>query len=95
MAAERLNEFFLSLVDFSPYAGIFLFPTLGIWLVPFAEEVTLATAGYLYYAGEVQLSPILSVAGAGVFLGDFLAFRLGRRWNGTRLHRSLDFLGSR
>jgi len=32
------------------------------------------TAGYLYYAGDVQLTPILSVAGAGVFLGDFVAF---------------------
>jgi len=43
----------------------------------------------------VQLAPILSVAGAGVFLGDFVAFKLGRRWSGTRLPRALDLLGSR
>jgi membrane protein DedA with SNARE-associated domain len=95
VAAERFNESFLSLVDVSPYVAILLLLTAGIWLIPFAEELALATAGYLYYAGEVQLAPILAVSGAGVFLGDFLAFGLGRRWSGTRLPHALDFLESR
>jgi len=95
VAAERFNESFLSLVAFSPYAAIFLLLTLGIWLIPFAEEIALATAGYLYYAGEVQLTPILSVACAGVFFGDFFVFCVGRHRRSVRLYQSFVFLGNR
>jgi len=93
--AEHLSESFPSFVAFSPYIAIFLLLTAGIWLIPFAEEIALTTAGYLYYAGEVRLITVLSVASAGVFLGDFLAYRLGRRWSSARLQRPLTFLGSR
>jgi len=95
VAAERFNESFLSLVDFSPYAAIFLLLTAGIWLIPFAEEIALTTAGYLYYAGEVQLTPILSVACAGVFLGDFFVFWVGRHRSSAWLYQSFAFLGNR
>jgi membrane protein DedA with SNARE-associated domain len=53
---------------------------LGIWLIPFAEEIALISAGYLYYSGQSPLALVLGVTGAGVFLGDFLAFQLGQRW---------------
>ncbi|MEW6301582.1 MAG: DedA family protein, partial [Thermodesulfobacteriota bacterium] len=88
------GDFLASLPDFSPYAAIFLLLTLGIWVIPFAEEIALATAGYLYYSGEVRLVAVLGVTGGGVFLGDFLAFWLGRRLGGAQLRRALAFLGS-
>ena len=88
------SEFLAALLELSPYIAVFLLLTVGIWLIPFAEEIALATAGYLYYAGEVHLAMVLSITGAGVFLGDFLVFWLGRRWNSLRPHRLLACLGS-
>ncbi|HEV8713319.1 MAG TPA: VTT domain-containing protein, partial [Candidatus Binatia bacterium] len=88
------RELLPSLVEVSPYIAIFLLLTLGIWLIPFAEEIALATAGYQYYSGAVPLVPVLCVSGAGVFMGDFLAFWLGRRWGSTRPQRALAFLES-
>ncbi|MCS6925862.1 MAG: DedA family protein [Candidatus Binatia bacterium] len=88
------SDVFLFLPDFSPYVTIFLLLTLGIWVIPFAEEIALVTAGYLYYAGEVQLAAVLGVTSVGVFLGDFFAFWLGRRVGNARLERVLTVLGS-
>ncbi len=94
MVAGHLNESFPFLLEFSPYVAIFLLLIGGIWVIPFAEEIALAAAGYLYYSGEVQLVTILSVAGSGVFLGDFFAFRLGRHFGRAQLQRALHFLGN-
>jgi membrane protein DedA with SNARE-associated domain len=94
VAAGHLNESFPFLLEFSPYVAIFLLLIGGIWVIPFAEEIALAAAGYLYYSGEVQLVTILSVAGSGVFLGDFFAFWLGRHFGRAQLQRALHFLGS-
>jgi membrane protein DedA with SNARE-associated domain len=88
-----LSDAVFALPECSPYVLIFLCLTVGIWLVPFAEEIALATAGYWYYSGAVELTPILGVTVAGVFLGDAVAFWVGRRWSGTRFHRSLSLLG--
>jgi hypothetical protein len=55
------RELLPPLVEVSPYLMIFLLLTLGIWLIPFAEEIALVTAGYQAYAGGVALVPILCV----------------------------------
>lgn len=89
------RELLPSLVEVSPYIAIFLLLTLGIWLIPFAEEIALVTAGYQYYSGAVPLVPVLCVSGAGVCVGDFLAFWLGRRWGSTQPQRAFAFLESR
>jgi membrane protein DedA with SNARE-associated domain len=73
-----LPDPFLSLLPFSPLLAVFGLLILGIWLIPFAEEIALISAGYLYYSGQSPLALVLGVTGAGVFLGDFLAFQLGR-----------------
>jgi membrane protein DedA with SNARE-associated domain len=73
-----------TLLAYSPYLAIFTLLLVGIWLVPFAEEIALTSAGYLYFVGEVHLVAILGVVGIGVFLGDFVAFALGRGWGGQR-----------
>jgi membrane protein DedA with SNARE-associated domain len=91
---EYFHEFLTSYIAFSPYVAIFLLLTIGIWFMPLAEEIALITAGYLYYSSQVRLVPVLTTAGAGVFVGDFLAFWMGRRWGGTRLQSTLAFLGN-
>jgi len=92
VVAAYFNESFTSLLEVSPYVAIFLLLTGGIWLIPFSEEIALIAAGYLYYSGEVHLVTVLSVSAAGVFLGDFLAFWLGKRWGKTRFPRALAYL---
>lgn len=66
--------------------------TGGIWLIPFSEEIALIAAGYLYYSGKGHLVTVLSVSAAGVFLGDFFAFWLGKRWGKTRFPQTLAYL---
>lgn len=90
--AAYFNESFTSLLEASPYVAIFLLLTGGIWLIPFSEEIALIAAGYLYYSGEVHLVTVLSVSAAGVFLGDFFAFWLGKRWGKIRFPRALAYL---
>ncbi len=94
MGAGYFSESFTALFEFSPYVAIFFLLTAGIWLIPFAEEIALITAGYLYYSNEVPLVTILPIAGVGVFLGDFLAFWLGQHWNLVGSHRALTYLSS-
>jgi membrane-associated protein len=90
--AAYFNQSFTSLLEASPYVAIFLLLTGGIWLIPFSEEIALIAAGYLYYSGEVQLATVLSVSAAGVFLGDFFAFWLGKRWGKMRFPQTLACL---
>jgi membrane protein DedA with SNARE-associated domain len=78
-----------ALLAYSPYLAIFTLLVVGIWLVPFAEEIALTSAGYLYFAGEVHPVAVLGVAGIGVFLGDCVAFALGRGWGGQRWRQLL------
>jgi undecaprenyl-diphosphatase len=70
----------LSLLPAFPLLAVFGLLTLGIWVIPFAEEIAFMTAGYLYYSGQSPFLLVLGVTGAGLFLGDFLAFQLGQRW---------------
>jgi membrane protein DedA with SNARE-associated domain len=86
---ESFNAMLPALLAYSPYLAIFTLLLVGIWLVPFAEEVALTSAGYLYFVGEVHLAAVLGVAGIGVFLGDFVAFALGCGWGGQRWRQLL------
>ena len=86
---ESFNAMLPALLAYSPYLAIFTLLVVGIWLVPFAEEIALTSAGYLYFVGEVHLAAVLSVAGIGVFLGDFVAFALGRGWGNQRWRQML------
>ena len=80
----------------SPYLYVFLLVTVGIWVVPFAEELALASAGYFIYRGEAQWSTMLMVVGGGILLGDAVLFCLGRvcrlprisRWRMVRRYAS-------
>lgn len=86
---ESFNTMLPALLASSPYLAIFTLLLVGIWLVPFAEEIALMSAGYLYSTVEVHLAAVLGVAGIGVFLGDFVAFALGRGWGGQRWRQVL------
>ena len=52
---ESFNAMLPALLEYSPYLAIFTLLVVGIWLVPFAEEIALTSAGYLYFVGEVHL----------------------------------------
>src|SRR5262245_35262089 len=71
---ELFNETGILLGINSPYVAVFVLLTIGIWLVPFAEELALLTAGYLISAGTVQWWPMVLVTCIGVFLGDAVLF---------------------
>ena len=86
MPSLLLPDPLLSLLPAFPLLTVFILLSLGIWLIPFAEEIALMTAGYLYYSGQSPFLLVLGVTGTGLFLGDFLAFQVGRscrRWQGA------------
>jgi len=56
--------------------GVLVSAGLGI---PFPEELTQLTAGYLAHEGVVSFWPALAVTYLGIVFGDFLLFRLGRK----------------
>ena len=84
----------LSLLPAFPLLVVFGLLTLGIWIIPFAEEIAFITAGYLYYSGQSPLPLVLGVTGVGLFLGDFLAFQLGRSCRHWQEKRFQLYLGS-
>jgi membrane protein DedA with SNARE-associated domain len=86
---ESFPALLSALLVYSPYLALFALLVVGIWVIPFAEEIALTSAGYLYFAGDVHLAAILGVAGLGVFLGDFVAFALGRGWGSPRWRQLL------
>ncbi len=69
----------LSLLYRFTYLGMFgLLIAAGLGL-PFPEDLTLLTAGYLARKGITSLWPTLVVGYVGVVIGDLLIFRVGRR----------------
>ncbi|HEY6106125.1 MAG TPA: DedA family protein [Anaeromyxobacteraceae bacterium] len=72
------------------YAAVFLLLVgAGVGL-PFPEEVTQLTAGFLAHQGTLATVPALLVTWAGILAGDWLLFRLGRR-HGVRVLASKRF----
>ncbi len=63
------------------FFGLLLGAGVGL---PFPEEVTQLTAGFLSRRGVVDFAPALAACYAGIVGGDYLLFRLGRR-HGPRL----------
>jgi membrane protein DedA with SNARE-associated domain len=70
------------------YAAVFGLLVAGGVGIPVPEELVQLTAGYLARRGVLSLVPGILVAWAGIVVGDFLLFRLGRS-HGPRI------LGSR
>lgn len=70
------------------YAAVFGLLVAGGVGIPVPEELIQLTAGYLARRGVLSLVPAVVVAWAGIVIGDFLLFRLGRS-HGPRI------LGSR
>ncbi len=69
----------LSLLYRFTYVGMFgLLIAAGLG-VPFPEDVTLMSGGYLARLGITSLWPTLVVGYVGVVIGDLLIFRVGRR----------------
>jgi len=60
------------------YAAVFGLLVAGGVGIPVPEELVQLTAGYLARRGVLSLVPTAIVAWAGIVLGDFLLFRLGR-----------------
>jgi membrane protein DedA with SNARE-associated domain len=71
----------------SPYLLVFMLVTVGIWILPFAEELALASAGYLIYCGQAQWAVMLGVVSSGIVLGDAVVFWVGRCCGPTRIAR--------
>lgn len=73
-----------SLATHFGYAAVFLL-LLGAGVgLPFPEEVTQLTAGFLAHQGTLAVVPALLTTWTGILAGDFLLFRLGRR-HGVRV----------
>ncbi len=75
------------LLEHFTYAALFaLLVGAGVGL-PFPEELTQLTAGFLARTGRIAFWPAAAVTWAGILLGDYLLFRLGRR-HGPRILES-------
>jgi len=66
------------------YAAVFGLLVAGGLGVPVPEELVQLTSGYLARRGILSLLPTIIVAWAGIVVGDYLLFRLGRR-HGPRI----------
>jgi membrane protein DedA with SNARE-associated domain len=75
------------LVGHFTYAAVFGLLVAGGLGIPVPEELVQLTAGYLARRGVLSLVPAVVVAWAGLVLGDFLLFRLGRS-HGPRILES-------
>lgn len=74
----------LRLLSHFTYAALFgVLVAAGVGM-PFPEELTQLTAGYLAHEGVVSFWPSLAATYLGIVTGDFLLFRLGRR-HGPRI----------
>jgi membrane protein DedA with SNARE-associated domain len=75
------------------YAGIFLLLMLGIWGLPFPDEIVLAFAGYLIFKGCLHPLPTFLAAFLGAGCGITVSYAVGRylgfyllRKYGPRIH---------
>ncbi len=76
----------LQLLTHFSYVAIFgLLVGAGLGL-PFPEEVTQLSAGFLSHQGIIAFVPALVTTYTGILAGDYLLFRLGRRHGPSVLH---------
>ena len=78
---------FIHLVRDWGYPGIFLVVILGNIGLPVPEETVLALAGYLVWAGQLRVLPVLIVAILSAVAGDTLGYWLGRNYGRTVVDR--------
>ena len=74
------DSFIADLLEKLPYLGLFgvlLVAGLG---VPLPEDIPLLIAGWLVHKGSANLYGMIGVGLAGVLIGDFLLFNMGRRY---------------
>ena len=69
----------LSILFRFTYVGLFALLIAAGLGIPFPEDITLMTGGYLARQGVTSLWPTLVVGCVGVVIGDLLIFRVGRR----------------
>jgi len=83
---------FTHLIGSWGYPGIFLVVVLGNIGLPVPEESVLARAGYLVWAGQLHVLPVLVVAIVSAVAGDTLGYWLGRRYGRAAVDRSAIWL---
>jgi membrane protein DedA with SNARE-associated domain len=69
------------------YVAVFALLVGGGVGLPIPEEIVQLTAGFLARQGTMALAPALAVTAAGILLGDYVLFRLGRS-HGARVMAS-------
>ena len=78
---------FIHLIREWGYPGIFLVVILGNIGLPVPEETVLALAGYLVWAGQLRVLPVLIVGIVSAVAGDTLGYSLGRKYGRTVIDR--------
>jgi membrane protein DedA with SNARE-associated domain len=63
-----------------PYIGLFAVLFVAGLGVPLPEDIPLLIAGWLVHRGSANLYAMIAVGMAGVLVGDFLLFNMGRRY---------------
>jgi len=63
-----------------PYLGLFVVLFVAGLGVPLPEDIPLLIAGWLVHKGSANLYAMIFVGLAGVLVGDFLLFNMGRRY---------------
>ena len=69
-----------TLVEHSPYAGIFLLLVLGEIGLPFPEDATLILSGFLIAQKVTKPLPTIIVVYCGLLFTDFSLFWVGRKY---------------
>jgi membrane protein DedA with SNARE-associated domain len=69
-----------SLIQPSPYVGIFLLLVLGTLGLPFPEDTTLILSGFLMAHDIVQSLPALVIIYPTLLMTDFLLYWIGKRY---------------
>ena len=69
-----------SLIQPSPYMGIFLILILGTLGLPFPEDTTLMLSGFLMAQDIIQSLPALIVIYPTLLMTDFLLYWIGKRY---------------
>ena len=69
-----------SLIQPSPYMGIFLLLILGTLGLPFPEDTTLMLSGFLMAQDIIQSLPALIVIYPTLLMTDFLLYWIGKRY---------------
>jgi membrane protein DedA with SNARE-associated domain len=69
-----------SLIQPSPYVGIFLLLILGTLGLPFPEDTTLMLSGFLMAHDIIQSLPALMIIYPTLLMTDFLLYWIGKRY---------------